>query len=442
MTLSTKHIAALRRKVAWRVLPLVFLLYVVAYLDRANVGFAKLRMAGDLKFSEEVFGLGIGIFFIGYLILEIPGALLVERWSARKWFARILISWGFISALTAVVRTPMQFYLARFFLGVAEAGFFPGIIVYFTHWFVSGDRARALSGLIMAVPLSLAIGAPVSALLLDANWVGLTGWKWLFIIEGLPAVLLGIVTLFAMTDRPRNAKWLTPAERDYLEEALVAEARAKESTGKNRIRDALRKPNVWLLALGIFATNTGGYAIAFWLPTTLKSLSGGSDRLALSYSCLFYLCGLVSVIISGQSSDRSGDRKWHCVAGQAATALFLAGSTIPGQPFAVVMAWLCLTGLAAYFWPSPFWALPTLTLTASAAAVAIGLINMCANLAGYVGNHATGWMKSHGAGDTTVLLFLAANYLLGAIVICFVKLNRTQALTVNESITLKQAATP
>src|SRR4026207_374705 len=196
---------ALRRKVAWRVLPLVFLLYIVAYLDRANVGFAKLRMASDLKFSEEVFGLGIGIFFIGYLILEIPGALLVERWSARKWFARILISWGFISALTAFVVTPMQFYLARFFLGVAEAGFFPGIIVYFTHWFVTGDRARALSGLFIAIPLSLAMGAPVSALLRDVKWLGLQGWQWMFIVEGVPGVIFGILTLWFMTDRPRHA---------------------------------------------------------------------------------------------------------------------------------------------------------------------------------------------------------------------------------------------
>ena len=278
-------------------------------------------------------------------------------------------------------------------------------------------------------------------MLLDANWLGLAGWKWLFIIEGLPAVVLGIVTLFLMTDRPRDAKWLTPAERDFLEEALAVEARAKELSGKSRIRDALRMPNVWLLALGIFATNTGGYAIAFWLPTTLKNLSGGSDRLALSYSCLFYLCGLVSVIVSGQSSDRSGERKWHCVAGQAATSLFLAGSTISGQPFAVVMAWLCFTGLAAYFWPSPFWVLPTLTLSASAAAVAIGLINMCANLAGYLGNHATGWMKSHGAGDTAVLLFLAASYLLGAVITSFVRLNRPSGLTVDGSIILKQSAT-
>jgi ACS family tartrate transporter-like MFS transporter len=412
---------ALRRKVAWRILPLMFLSYIAAYLDRANVGFAKLRMATDLNFSEEVFGLGIGIFFIGYLLLEIPGALLVERWSARKWFARILISWGLISALTAFVRTPMQFYVARFLLGVAEAGFFPGIIVYFTHWFTSADRARALSGLIMAVPFSLAMGAPVSALLLDVNWLGWPGWRWLFIVEGLPAVVLGIVTLMFMTDRPRHAKWLAPHEREQLESALAAEARAKDAEGRITIWQALRMRNVWLLALGIFATNTGGYALAFWLPTTLKHLSGGSDRAALFYSALFYGCGLLSVFASGQSSDRSGERKWHCVAGQIGIALFLAGSVIPGQPFPVVMTWLCLTGFAAYFWPSPFWALPTLTLTASAAAVAIGFINMGANLAGYVGNHVNGWLRHHGASEATCLLFLGACSFLGGVVVVFVK---------------------
>src|SRR5262245_21513719 len=252
---------ALRRKVAWHVLPLVFVVYIVAYLDRANVGFAKLRMASDLKFSEGVFGLGIGIFFIGYLILEIPGALLVERWSARKWFARILVSWGFISALTAFVQTPTQFYVARFLLGVAEAGFFPGIIVYFTHWFTSQDRTRAFSGLVMAVPFSLAMGAPVSALLLDVNWLGFAGWQWLFILEGLPAVILGFVTLRTMTDRPRQAKWLSQAERDYLEDALAAEAHAKEGTNRIRVWQALRLRNVWLLALSIFAANNGGYAL-------------------------------------------------------------------------------------------------------------------------------------------------------------------------------------
>ncbi len=413
----------LRRKVAWRVLPLVFLLYITAYLDRANVGFAKLRMADDLKFSEEVFGLGIGIFFIGYLLLEIPGALLVERWSARKWFARILISWGFISALTAFVRTPTQFYAARFLLGVAEAGFFPGIIVYFTHWFVTADRARALSGLVMAVPFSLALGAPMSALLLDVHWLGLVGWKWMFILEGLPAVVLGGITLLCLTDRPRHARWLTPGERDHLEGLLAEEARVKEATGAATVAHALRQRNFWLLALGIFATNTGGYALSFWVPTMVKHLSGGTDRASLLYSGLFYACGLAGVYLSGQSSDRTGDRKWHCVGSQAATAFLLAGSSLSGQPFAVVMTWLCLTGFAAYFWPSPFWALPTLTLTASAAAVSIGFINMCANLAGSLGNYNMGWLKSHGYGDSACLLFLSACYFLGAILVSFVNVS-------------------
>ena len=417
--------ARLRRKVAWRILPLVFLLYIVAYLDRANVGFAKLRMASDLQFSDAVYGLGIGIFFIGYLLLEIPGALLVERWSARKWFARILITWGFISALTAFVTTPMQFYVARFFLGVAEAGFFPGIIVYFTHWFTSQDRTRALSGLVMAVPFSLAMGAPVSALLLDVTWWGFAGWQWLFILEGAPAVILGFVTLRYMTDRPRQAKWLSQAERDYLEGVLEAEARAKEGTNKIHVWQALRMRNVWLLSLSIFAANSGGYALAFWVPSMVKSLSGGTDRATLLYSGLFYACGLAGVFISGQSADRTGDRKWHCAVGMAATAVLLAGSAITGQPFAVVMTWLCLTGFAAYFWPSPFWALPTLTLTASAAAVSIGFINMCANLAGWLGNYQMGWLRSNGYSERECLVFLASCYLAGALFTSLVKIQRT-----------------
>jgi len=425
-TVSTELVdsVALRRKVAWRVLPLVFLLYIVAYLDRANVGFAKLRMAKDLNFSDEVYGLGIGIFFIGYLVLEIPGALLVERWSARKWFARILVSWGLISALTAFVRTPMQFYVARFLLGVAEAGFFPGVIVYFTHWFTGSDRARALSGLVLAVPFSLALGAPVSALLLDVNWLGLEGWKWLFILEGSPAIVLGVITLLYMTDRPRHAQWLTPAERDHIEGLLAAEARAKEAAGRTTVWQALRMRNVWLLALGIFATNTGGYALGFWLPTTVKNLSGGSDRSTLFFSGLYYACGLLGVLISGQSSDRTGDRKWHCVGSQVATALLLAGSVIPGQSFPLVMTWLCATGFAAYFWPSPFWALPTMTLTASAAAVSIGFINMCANLAGYLGNHVNGWLHHRGASEGACLLILAACYFLGGVFISQVDARR------------------
>ena len=273
----------------------------------------------------------------------------------------------------------------------------------------------------MAVPFSLALGAPVSGLLLNVNWLGLTGWKWMFLLEGLPAVVLGVATLFLLTDRPRDAKWLKPEEREWLQAKLDAEAQAKKAERDITVWQALRLRNVWLLALGIFATNTGGYAFAFWLPTAVKGVSGGSTSAVLSLSGLVYSCGLVSVYLSGQSSDRTGDRKWHCVAGQVFTALFLAGSTIPGQPVWLVMTWLCLTGFAGFFWPSPFWALPTVTLTASAAAVSIGFINMLANLAGYLGNHQVGLLKGRGFSDSVCLLFLAACYLLGGVIVSFVR---------------------
>lgn len=423
-SLTAEQIAALRRKVAWRILPLVILLYLVAYLDRANVGFAKLRMGQDLGFSEETFGLGIGLFFIGYLLLEVPGALLVEHWSARKWFSRILLTWGVISAGTAFVETPGQFNAARFLLGVAEAGFFPGIIVYFTHWFPAALRGRALSGLIVAVPVSLAVGAPLSGLLLDVTWMGMAGWQWLFLLEGLPAVVLGVVTLVYLTDRPRDARWLTAAEREFLEAELATEARAKGEGAKLTIWQTLRMREVWLLAGGIFAANTGGYAMGFWLPTTVKSLSGGSDQASLAYTGLYHLCGLAGVIVSGRVSDRTGQHKWYCAGAMLATAVFLAGSAQPQQSFGVVMVWLCLTGFWAVSWPAPFWALPTLSLTATAAAASIGLINMLANLAGYCGNHLMGYMRQQGASDRQCLLFLAACYGLGGIIIRCVRTKR------------------
>ena len=426
MTISLSAAAALRRKVACRILPMAILLYFVAYLDRANVGFAKLRMAHDLGFSEEVFGFGIGIFFLGYLTLEIPGALLVERWSARKWFARILITWGLLASATAFVRTPGQFYLVRFLLGVAEAGFFPGIIVYFTHWFPMRDRARAMSGFILAIPLSLAIGAPVSGMLLNVNWLGWQGWQWLFVLEGIPAVILGIITYLVLTDRPRDAAWLAPEERDYLEGALAEEAHAKESVQKLTVGGTLRTRNVWLLALGIFATNMGGYAVSFWMPTTVKHISRGSDVSALVYSGLFYLCGLVGVLYSGFAADRTGNRKWTCIAGQWATGIFLAIAAIPGQSFPVIMTWLFLTGLTAQSWPPPFWALPTLTLTHEAAAASIGFINIFANLAGYFSNHLIGWMRDRGASDSACLFLSAGWYLLGGVMISLVQI-RPQA---------------
>jgi ACS family tartrate transporter-like MFS transporter len=284
-----------------------------------------------------------------------------------------------------------------------------------------------MSGLIVAVPFSLALGAPVSALLLDVNWLGLRGWQWLFILEGLPAVVLGVATLYLMTDRPRHAKWLTPEERDLLETELAAEARAKEAAGRVSIRDVLRQREVWLLALGIFAANTGGYALGFWMPTTVRNLSGESDQAALFYTGLYYSCGIAGVTLSGWSSDRTGRHKWHAAGAMLLAAVMLSASSIPGQSFPLVMMWLCLTGFAAYSWPPPFWPLPTMTLTASAAAVGIGFINIFANIAGYIGNHLIGWMRHHGATDRECLLFLAAWYCLGGIIVSLVRARRGPA---------------
>jgi ACS family tartrate transporter-like MFS transporter len=237
-------------------------------------------------------------------------------------------------------------------------------------------------------------------------------------------VVLGVVTLFVLDDRPRGARWLAPAERDWLTAELDAEARAKRAAGNATFRQALGTRNVWVLALGIFATNTGGYALTFWLPTAIKGISGGSNAHALWWTGAVYACGILGVYLSGQSSDRTGDRKWHCVAGQCATAALLGASAIPGQPVWLVMIWLCLTGLAAYSWPSPFWALPTMTLTASVAAASIGLINMFANVAGYLGNYNIGALKAHGVGERGCLLLLAGCYLVGGALVSLVRVQR------------------
>ncbi len=428
---STQELADIarraRRKVAWRILPLLFLLYIIAYLDRANVGFAKLKMQSDLNFSDTVFGVGIALFFIGYIFLEIPGALLVERWSARKWFARILVTWGFCSMAMALVRTENQFYLVRFLLGLAEAGFFPGVIVYFSHWFPRRDRARAMSAMLVGVPLSLALGAHLSAVLLEQTWLDLKGWQWVFLIEGAPAVLIGVAIPFLLPDRPRDAKWLTTAEREWLDEAIDSERRATAAVVPVTLKQVFGMWNVWVLALALLATNIGGYVFAFWLATVVKGLlastgTAADDTAALLWTGLVYLCGVVGVVVSGWSSDRTGERKGHCMLGQLGAALFLTITMIPGQPWFVVFIELCITGFFAMFWFSPFWVLPTMTLTASAAAVAIGTINMFGNVAGAIGNPVVGWIKDAGYGDQAAMGFVAITFTLGAVLVALVRL--------------------
>ncbi len=400
-----------RRKIARRILPFVFVLYIIAYLDRANVAFVSAPMRAELGFSEAVYGFGAGVFFVGYVLLEIPGALIVERWSARRWIARILVTWGVCTILVGAVRTAGQFYAARFLLGMAEAGFFPGIIVYLSHWFRAADRARGLSGFVIAAPVALAIGAPVSALILQLNAFGLPGWRWVFIMEGLPAIVFGAITLFYLTDHPKQAAWLEPAEREWIAGALGQERRGKESAARMRWFDGLRDRNILLLTAAHFCANLAGYGFILWLPNSLQNGLGLPPLVATALSAAPFAAAVAGVIASARSSDRGGERKAHATAVFLAAAAFLALGSVPGQPRALSVLWLVLAGAAAYAWIPPFWVLPTTLLGESAAAASVGLINSIGNLGGFAGPFAVGYLLSRGWRPASAMALLSLAYI-------------------------------
>src|ERR1700738_3978616 len=300
-----------RRRIARRIMPYVFLLYVINFLDRMNVGAAALQMPRDLGFSDRVVGLGAGIFFIGYFLLEIPGALIAERWSARRWIARILISWGVLTVLVAFIHTARQFYLVRFFIGAAEAGFYPAVIVYLSHWFRNKDRAKAIARFCPANPLSFVIGSPLAGYLLGISWFGLRGWRWVFILEGIPAILFGIIAIFYLTDWPRQAKWLPSDEREWVAAQLDQEKEIKLKARAFTVWEALRHRDVILLTLCYFFALTGNYGLAFWLPTIFKRLSGQSDLKVTLLASLPFLAGFLVQQVNGWHSDRTRERRWH-----------------------------------------------------------------------------------------------------------------------------------
>lgn len=417
----------IRRKIALRILPLVFVLYIIASLDRANVAYAKINMMADQGFSEAVFGFGAGIFFVGYLLFEIPGALIVERWGARRWMARILLTWGVCAILCGFVKTASQFYTARFLLGLAEGGFFPGIIVYLTHWFRAPDRARAMSGFILAVPVSLSLGAPLSALLLRLTWFGLAGWRWVFILEGVPAIVFGIITLLYLTDRPREAAWLEPEERNWITAELESKEKEKRALGQVSIWQALRTRNVVLLALVLFFANIGTYAFIFWLPTTVQKASGRSAIFSTALAALPFVVALVSVVLVGRSSDLRNERKWHTAIPLALVGLFFMLSALAKTPFPVVMFWLCATGAVLFAWTSSFWVLPTLTLGESAAAASFGLINSIGNFGGFVGPSVVGYLLSRNRSHMVTTEFLAASFVVSALLVLAVRTRQVKA---------------
>ncbi len=413
-----------RRRIAWRLLPFLFILYFIAYLDRVNVGFAGLEMSHNLGFTDRVFGLGAGIFFAGYFLFEIPGALIVERWSARKWIARILVTWGLVTILVSMIHTPTQFYVARFLLGLAEAGFFPGIIVYLTHWFRHEDRARAGALFMTAIPVANVLGSPLAGWLLGVHWLSIPGWRWLFILEGIPAVLLGILTLLCLTDWPRQAGWLPADEQEWIMGELQREREAKTVAGAWTISQALRSRKVILLASVYFFALVGLYGFNFWFPTILKRATGLPNLTVTLIAALPYLLGVVVMLWNGWHSDRTGERRWH-----TCLILFFCGAFMALAVGFQANLWLglgllILSGACTTAFMPSFWQLPTAMLSESAAAASIGLINSVGGLGGFVGPYFVGHLRTLTGSFSFSLVFMVAALFLSAALVLVLRIKQ------------------
>jgi ACS family tartrate transporter-like MFS transporter len=413
-----------QRKITRRLLPFLFLLYITAYLDRVNVSFAGLEMTRELRFSNEVFGFGAGIFFFGYCLLEIPGAMLAEAWSARKWIASIMIAWGLLAGLTGLIHTAAEFNTIRFLLGLAEGGFFPAVVVYLTHWFRYEDRAKAIAMFMAAIPVSNMIGAPISGLLMRLNWLGLSGWRWLLILEGIPALVGGIVTLFYLTDWPKDARWLEPQEREWITAELEQESREKGARGGHTgILQALRQPVVLLLALSYFLLNTSGYGFNIWLPKIIQKLSGLSTLNVSLVVMIPNLFATVAMLIAGWHSDKTSERRWHAAAAALSAGIALALSQlVGGRPqLAIAMFTLAAGGIMCYY--PPLWALPARLLGHRSAAAGCGFINLIANFGGFSGPYMVGFLTDRTGSYSAGVYFMASTAVMAAVVMALLPRN-------------------
>lgn len=433
------HLESARIKAFLRLLPLLFVCYIIAYVDRTNVAVAKLTMGQDLpKFDSWVFGFGGGIFFLGYFLLEIPGSLIVERWSARKWICRIMVTWGIMAAATAFVTTPMQFYIVRFLLGVAEAGFFPGVLVYLTHWFTSKDRARAISYFLVASPLAMIIGPAISNLFIDIGrthdakgieiinpipmLLGLKGWQWIYIFWGIPAVIAGIVVLFYLTDRPRHAMWLTAEERDALESELAREKALRINANHHSIWTALTSPRVLLLSLAYFGIVTANYGIEFFLPSILSQWYSLEPRNAAFLVMIPSLLVIPGQLLIGWSSDHFHERRWHSVLPVVMGSVLLVLSIFTQGNIYLSMICFSIAAAGMKSYMPAFWALPSLFLTSSAAAGSVGMINSIGNLGGWLGPTVMGSVDKYLGSYTYGLCFLSFTSIMSAGLIAVIPL--------------------
>lgn len=406
-------------KVARRLIPFLMLCYLGAYLDRVNVGFAKLQMLNDLKWSDTVYGLGAGIFFIGYFIFEVPSNVILHKFGARRWLARIMITWAIISASFSFVSTPTTFYVLRFLLGVAEAGFAPGVILYITYWFPSTRRAKVMSIFFMAIPLASIVGAPLSGWILAAfsGTHGLQGWQWMFILEAIPSLILGIVILFYLDDSIGAAKWLTSEEKDLLQRNIAQDE--SEKVSHHSIGAFLADRRLWLLTAIYFCIVMGQYGITFWLPTIVKNAGVTSVVAVGMLSAIPYMVALIALPFVGKSSDRTKARRLHC-----AVPMLVAAAALFALPFsggvATAIALLSLAAAGAISATSQFWALPTAFLGGMAAAAGIATINCIANLAGFFSPSIVGWLNDVTGQQGAGLMFTSAALLVGVVLVSFV----------------------
>jgi ACS family tartrate transporter-like MFS transporter len=396
------------RRVRRRLIPFLGFMYFIAYLDRVNVGFAALQMNSALGFSSREFGFGAGIFFLGYFLFEVPSNLALARVGARLWIARIAIVWGVVSISMLSIKGPYSFYTLRFLLGAAEAGFFPGIIFYFTHWFPGPERARAVAQFSTASMAAGIVGAPLSGLLLSLRgaW-GLDGWQWLFLIEGIPAVALGVIALAFLCDAPERASWLPEDEKEWLISALRSERECQPRTHAPTMRAGLLDPTVWRLAGVLFLIVTSAYGFNFFLPQIVKGLSGASDLGVGLWTALPYLIAAVGMMIVATHSDRTGERRWHVAGCGWIAAIGLAMSALAGAPLPSFLA-LSVAAAGIYSATPVFWSLPTAFLRGNAAAAGIGLINAVGNLGGFAGPFLMGWMRDASGSFLVGLCVLAA----------------------------------
>ncbi|WP_213066448.1 MFS transporter [Acinetobacter oleivorans] len=402
------------RKIAFRLMPFLMLCYFCAYLDRVNVGFAKLQMMSDLQFSEAVYGLGAGIFFIGYFLCEVPSNIVLHKVGARRWIARIMITWGILSGCFAFVQTEWQFYTLRFLLGVAEAGLAPGLLLYLTYWFPSYRRARMTVLWFIAIPISGMIGGPLSGLIMDrmSGVHGWFGWQWMFLIEAIPTVLVGLLVLAVLKDSVQDANWLTQEEKNLVKQELAQDNQHKE--GHASVKEFIADKRLWLLAGIYFCVVMGQYAITFWLPTLIHN-SGISDNWHIGLlTSLPYMCAIVVMILAGRSGDHFQERRWHLIIPMCAGAIALTFATLFASNLTLSLICLCIAASGVLTASSLFWMLPTNFLGGVSAAAGIAAVNSFANLAGFCSPYLIGWVTTNTGSNAIGMFLITAVLIFGA----------------------------